>query len=132
MCVALTMIGEEEDFHDQLEADADFSHGKNEIQMRFSYQQFAWVMIKPSRVGHIVKINCGGKSQRYLSRKGGIQHSRYKMVHPQNMNVVQTLNIKPKLYIFSCETAAQQVHLCSALLSVYPSLQELLTAYDTL
>ena len=108
------MIGEEEDFHDELEADADFlSHGKNEMQMRFSYQ-VAWVMIKPSRVGHIVKINCGGKSQRYLSRKRGIQHSRYKIVHPQNMNVVKTLNIKPKLYIFICEAAAPQGRLCSA------------------
>ena len=87
MCVALTMIGEEEDFHDELEADADLSHGKNEMQMKFSYQ-VAWVMVKPSRYGHIVKINCGGKSKKYLSRNGGIQHSRYKMVHHQNMNIV--------------------------------------------
>ena len=87
MCVALTMIGEEEDFHDELEADADSSHGKNEMQMKFSYQ-VAWVMVKPSRSGHIVKINCGGKSKKYLSRNGGIQHSRYKMVHHQNMNIV--------------------------------------------
>ena len=100
MCVALTMIEKEEDFHDELEADADLSHGKNKMQMKFSYQ-VAWVMIKPSRSGHIVKINCGGKSQKYLSRKGGIQHCRYK--------IVQYYCSNPNFSIFFCEDAVLKV-----------------------
>ena len=85
MCVALTMIGKDEDFPDELESDDDISNGEDKIQMKFSYQ-VAWVIIKPSRSGHIVKINCGGKSQKYLSRERGIQHS----IHSEK--------IKPKLY----------------------------------
>ena len=72
MCVALTIIGKDEDFPDEFETDDDISNGKDEMQMKFSYQ-VAWVIIKPSRSGHIVKINCGGKSQKYLSRERGIQ-----------------------------------------------------------
>ena len=66
------MIGKYEDFPDELETDADISNRKEEMKMKFSYQ-VAWVIIKPSRSGHIVKINCGGKSQKYLSRERGIQ-----------------------------------------------------------
>ena len=73
MCVVLTMIGKDEDFPDEFETDDELlSNGKDEMQMKFSYQ-VAWVIIKPSRSGHIVKINCGGKSQKYLSRERGIQ-----------------------------------------------------------
>ena len=73
MCVVFTMIGKDEDFPDEFKTDDELiSNGKDEMQMKFSYQ-VAWVIIKPSRSGHIVKINCGGKSQKYLSRERGIQ-----------------------------------------------------------
>ena len=74
MCVALTMIGEDEDITEESNTNEDTSDDKDEPQKKFSYQA-AWVIIKPSRSGHIVKINCRGKSQTYLSRETGANNS---------------------------------------------------------
>ena len=74
MCVALTMIGEDEDITEESNTNEDTSDDKDEPQKKFSYHA-AWVVIKPSRAGHIVKINCRGKSQTYLSRETGATNS---------------------------------------------------------
>ena len=74
MCVALTMIGEDEDINEESNTNEDTSDEKDEPQKKFSYQA-AWVIIKPGRSGHIVKINCRGKSQTYLSRETGANNS---------------------------------------------------------
>ena len=70
MCIALTLIGEDEDFNEKSKTNDDTSDEKNKPQNKFSYQ-VAWIVVKPSRSGHIVKINCRGKSQTYLSRETG-------------------------------------------------------------
>ena len=70
MCVALTLIGEDEDINEDSKTFKETSDEMNEPQKKFSYQ-VAWVVIKPSRSGHIIKINCRGKSQSYLSRETG-------------------------------------------------------------
>ena len=64
------MIGEDENINEESKTIEDTSDEKDDPQKKFSYQ-VAWVVIKPSRSGHIVKINCRGKSQTYLSRERG-------------------------------------------------------------
>ena len=73
MCVALTMIGEDEEINEKSYTNEGTSDDKDVSQKKFSYQ-VAWVFIKPSRSGHIVKINCREKSQTYLSRETGAKH----------------------------------------------------------
>ena len=70
MCVALTMIGENGDINEEMNTNDDTSDEKDEPYNKFSYK-VARVIIKPSRTGHIIKINCGRKSQIYLSRERG-------------------------------------------------------------
>ena len=70
MCVALTMIGEDEDINEESKTKEDTNDKMDEPQNKFSYQ-VAWVVVKPSRSGHIIKINCRGKSQTYFSRETG-------------------------------------------------------------
>ena len=64
------MIGENGDINEKIYTNADTIDEKDEPHNKFSYK-VARVIIKPSRTGHIVKINCGRKSQIYLSRERG-------------------------------------------------------------
>ena len=68
------MIGENEDINEEIYTKYDASDEKDEPHNKFSYK-VARVIIKPSRTGHIVKINCGRKSQMYLSRERGTSKS---------------------------------------------------------